>query len=739
VSNSKRILLVEDEPVIALSERRQLEREGYGVLHAPSGEAAVDIVDGDPGIDLVLMDINLGPGIDGTQAALAILERHDLPLLFLSSHTEKDIVDKTEAITNYGYVVKNSSPTVLFASIKMAFKLFDARRRINRLNMEAERTNEELRVSLESLQDANDALSLSEEKFSKAFHTQPDAVVLARLSDGLFMEVNDGFTAMTGYAAHEVLGLSSMSPAFGFWNTESTRERFTRPLMEHGEVDNIAGSIVRKDGSLLECRMSARLIAIHGEKCILAVAKDNSDRAEKEELFASLFRKNRAVMLLIDPETATIIDANDAALSYYGYERLVQRPISEINVSSLDILYSDMGRAVEGSQSRFEFRHRLSSGELRDVEIYASPIQYGGRKLLHSLVLDITDRKRAETALGAEAGGELDRERFRFAMEATSDGVWDCDLVSGKTYYSPAYSSMLGYAEGEIPDRLDCWAALVHPEDREAAVRANQDCFENRVPGFDIEFRMRMKDGSWKWINSRGRAVARAADGRATRMIGTHVDISERKVRDGRIQQFINERETFIREVHHRVKNNMYAVSSLLEFHAQSQEDPALGAKLLDASSRVKSMGRLYEKVYRSKDVDSQGTRGFLSDLVAEAVETFPRRSRIAIATDIEDIQLGPRLLTPLGILIYELVSNSMKYAFEGREAGTISLSFGRAGTGLVLEYSDDGIGLPESISATSSPGFGMTLVRSLVEQLGASLSISRQGGTTFRIAFEAG
>jgi PAS domain-containing protein len=123
----KTILLVEDEAIIALAQKALLERQGYSVLIARSGEEAVALADSGRELHLILMDINLGAGMDGTQAAELILAKHDIPLAFLSSHTERDVVDKTEGITSYGYIVKNSGETVLLASIKMAFRLFDAR------------------------------------------------------------------------------------------------------------------------------------------------------------------------------------------------------------------------------------------------------------------------------------------------------------------------------------------------------------------------------------------------------------------------------------------------------------------------------------------------------------------------------------------------------------------------------------------------------------------------------------
>lgn len=133
IDKSKNILLVEDQGIIAMTQSLELKNLGYNVFHVLSGEKAIDAVENtDNNYDLILMDIDLGKGIDGTQAAEEILKEHNIPVVFLSSHTERKIVEKTEKITSYGYVVKNSGITVLDASIKMAFKLFDTRQELEK-------------------------------------------------------------------------------------------------------------------------------------------------------------------------------------------------------------------------------------------------------------------------------------------------------------------------------------------------------------------------------------------------------------------------------------------------------------------------------------------------------------------------------------------------------------------------------------------------------------------------------
>ncbi len=136
---------------------------------------------------------------------------------------------------------------------------------------------------------------------------------------------------------------------------------------------------------------------------------------------------------------------------------------------------------------------------------------------------DITQRKLAELAL------TVSEQRWKFAVEGSGDGVWDVDFRSGKTSYSRRWKEMLGYAEDEIGDQIDEWASRLHAEDRERVLADARACLKGETPMFSCEFRLRCKDGGWKWILDRGMVVGRAADGRALRMVGTNSDIGARK------------------------------------------------------------------------------------------------------------------------------------------------------------------------------------------------------------------
>lgn len=149
-------------------------------------------------------------------------------------------------------------------------------------------------------------------------------------------------------------------------------------------------------------------------------------------------------------------------------------------------------------------------------------------------------RSTIETALYKHAADKRVRqseERLRLVMEATRDGVWDWDIRTGDTYYSPAYFAMLGYDAEAFPKHYKTWLELLHPDDRELAWTKTQDCLQGNLPVFQAEFRMRHRDGSWRQIESRGKIVAWDEDGTATRMLGTITDVTARKEAEERLRR----------------------------------------------------------------------------------------------------------------------------------------------------------------------------------------------------------
>ncbi|HTX72426.1 MAG TPA: PAS domain S-box protein [Rectinemataceae bacterium] len=448
------ILLVEDEAIIALREASQLSRAGYRVIQAASGEEAVEIVTADPdSISLILMDIDLGSGMDGTEAARRILRVHDIPVLFLSAHMEPEIVSKTEQITNYGYVVKSSVFTVLDASIKMAFKLFEAQKRINTINMEFEATNEELRVSLESLQRSTEALSLSEDKFSKAFHLNPDAININRLSDGLYVDINEGFSQLMGYSREDVLGRRSTPGDLGIWVRAEDRQLLVNGLRDKGEVANFEAEFRKKDGSTGVGLMSARVIEIAGEPHIISITREitawkrlQAELSEAQGKFRTAF-ENSPIGVSLTEVDGRLLMVNQAYCDFLGYR------MEEINGSTyVDLTHPDdkdksireVQRLLDGEQEsiRIEKRYLHKDGHTLWADVRVALVRDGSGDPVFFIthVADITAAKAARDELQLKS----------ILLDNAADEIQALDLEGTIVYVNEAVCAHTGYSRLEL-------------------------------------------------------------------------------------------------------------------------------------------------------------------------------------------------------------------------------------------------------------------------------------------------
>jgi PAS domain S-box-containing protein len=227
---SKTLLLVEDDLAVASVQKKLLESLGYIVSCFPDGESAVnDIRAAKNCVDLILMDIDLGEGIDGTETAQRILKTHDIPIIFLSSHIEKEIVEKTEKITSYGYVVKNSGLTVLDASIKMAFKLFEANIRLK--NHEKKLIESERRFDM-----------LAEQNRTVAWEVD---------TAGMYTYVSTSSMEVIGYQPEELVGQKYYYELCPEYERKNLVEAASKVFEKRDRFVGLENPVLAKDGSIV--------------------------------------------------------------------------------------------------------------------------------------------------------------------------------------------------------------------------------------------------------------------------------------------------------------------------------------------------------------------------------------------------------------------------------------------------------------------------------------------------------
>ncbi len=249
--------------------------------------------------------------------------------------------------------------------------------------------------------------------------------------------------------------------------------------------------------------------------------------------------------------------------------------------------------------------------------------------------------------------------------------------------------------------------------------------------------------GQVRWLQTIKRPII-SPDGTANQMLGIATDITARKQAEWALEQALeqikislNEKEVLLKEIHHRVKNNMQVITSLLSLQSKNIKDEQALSVFQDSQNRVKSMALIHETLYQSKDLSRINFAEYLQKLVAHVSRSYRiRPEAVKINTQVDDVSLPIDMAVPCGLIINELTSNSLKYAFPADTSGEVNITFGRADAQYILRISDTGVGLPDDFDPERGKSLGMKLVHMLTGQLCGELEHRNGVGTTFEIKF---
>jgi two-component sensor histidine kinase len=215
-------------------------------------------------------------------------------------------------------------------------------------------------------------------------------------------------------------------------------------------------------------------------------------------------------------------------------------------------------------------------------------------------------------------------------------------------------------------------------------------------------------------------------------------DISERKKAEEGIKASLKEKELLLREIHHRVKNNLQIINSLLSLQTRYIKDDDTLNIFKESQNRVRSMAIIHEKLYNSSNLVKIDFEEYVKDLANNLFYTYKINPyNIKLNTDIDNILFDIETAIPCGLIINELVSNCLKHAFNGLNKGKINITLNQIGEEFTLSVSDNGIGLPEDFNFTNTDSLGLLLINNLVKQLDGTIELDKNGGTTFKIIFK--
>ena len=276
---------------------------------------------------------------------------------------------------------------------------------------------------------------------------------------------------------------------------------------------------------------------------------------------------------------------------------------------------------------------------------------------------------------------------------------------------------------------------ITYPDDVQIGLDALKSMVSGKMDHTSFEKRYVRKDG--QLINVIiSPAMIRDNEGRPSHFVALFQDITERKRAEEHILKSLKEKDVLLNEVHHRVKNNMNIIISLLRLQSAHIKDEAMKMIFQDCQSRIRAMAHVHEKLYQSKDFTSIDVTEYIKSLAGELFHLYHINvNKIDYKVETGDISLSLESLIPCSMIINELLSNSLKHAFPDASKGIINISLKRINEDeFELIYMDNGIGIPESIDLNSSETMGMQIVESLVEQFRGKVEIYRDGGTEFRI-----
>ncbi len=374
--------------------------------------------------------------------------------------------------------------------------------------------------------------------------------------------------------------------------------------------------------------------------------------------------------------------------------------------------------------------------ELAIETLKAGAIDYVLKYRLASLVpainraLQLFEERRKRRQAQEEL--RISEERFRVLAENASDIIAKHTFEGIYLYISPSTREITGYDPKELIGE-NCYD-YIHPDDFNTVEKWHKKILEENNTSA-AEYRYRCKNGEYIWLETKAKKIGPDLESKEPTVLSVSRDISERKAFEEKLKANLREKEILLNEIHHRVKNNLQIISSLLNLQAGRINAPEAKEGFQKSVDRIRTLALIHEKLYKSDNLAEIKFVEYAKSLARGLFLAYHSPdSQISLVVEGGDARLGIDKAIPCGLLINELVTNSLKYAFPNRKKGTIRIAFEDLEDSYTLIVADDGVGLPPDFP--SSETMGSRLLRALTDQLEGEMKIDRENGTKFVISF---
>ncbi len=520
------------------------------------------------------------------------------------------------------------------------------------------------------------------------------------------------------------------------------------------------------DNKIADIQANARLVKFKGEESIQLVVNDIStrkalareqmraqiaeetnmqlqreivERKKTQSKLATTQKFNKSIIeSSLDMIVATDIDSrinefNIAAQKIFGYSReeLIGQPISVLYADQEEYKQVQEILSVEGICSR-EIVNKRKDGSLFISFLSASSLKDEDGNVFGAMGVsrDITAAKKAEEEL------RQSEERHRAVYDQAYIGIARIGRVGRFLLVNQRLCNMFGYSAEELYRKA--FFELTHPSEVAESLKKWDALLSGEIKNFTAEQIYVHKNGSQIYANLTV-SLVRDTHGSPNYYVAVFEDITVRKQQESELQVSLKEKEVLLKEVHHRVKNNMQVISSILNLQSSYIKDEAAVEMMKESQDRIKSMAFVHESLYQGKNFSHVKFSEYVKNLVSNLFHSYGiNKKGLKLNFDLDEVFLNLDTSIPCGLIINELISNALKYAFTDREKGELTVTLKKIENGKIrLTIADDGRGFPEDIDWKNTESLGMQLVVTLAGQIRGDIQMETKKGTTFTITFK--
>ncbi|MDZ7793231.1 MAG: PAS domain S-box protein [Spirochaetia bacterium] len=587
-------------------------------------------------------------------------------------------------------------------------------------------------------------LKKSEKNLRITLNSIGDAVISTDM-EGNIVRMNPVAEELTGWSIKKAKG-RKLNEIFYIINSYSCQpvDNPVEKVIQTGEIVGLANhtALISKDRTEYQIADSASPIKddegnING---VVLVFRDVTEKyirerqlKESEEKYKSLFNDSPVNITVHDKDTGEVVDANKVAYTSYGYESLSVFKENDFWMEppySFNYALEWIHKAASEGIQNFEWKNRKASGEVFWEYVTLRPITINGMERVFATAIDITERKQAEEALKAS------RDLLNATQRIAQVGGWEWDVAGQTITWADQTYLIHGFKPGEF--------AAGSPSISSAASRATIRMTDQRS--------MRLFGNVWKkarpilsssllphlrgrriWVQTSAQAVL--DKGRVVKVQGHIMDITDRKQAEDKLRDALKEKEFLMRELNHRVKNNLAMVSSLINL-----KDSETESDLSDLKHRIDVIKLVHEKLHQHNDVEHIEVKEYFQELL-ESIFYSTSRWTVQITNTIEDVSIPTKTAIPLGLVVNEIATNAVKYGFTEYEEAQFSVDMRKDTDSkhYTLTLSNTGNPFPEEIELENPETMGLQLVSTLVAQLNGTIELQKTPNPVFTIRFPIG